>query len=381
MSANDIRREQPLSKQTPTDLLDSILPGLSSVTLADAAKTSESIDTVRFGLNPWYPIHNHTLQGYTFGVQIYRIDRMCLIPLRTWKVPVIEPRTGGFAVGSFDASGGAFPSGSVGSKVSTRLQFPRESAEKLIAAYGAESHQNIGFTVLESLTADTDALKAESILLFRAIMATPINVDWIIGETLKGTDMWLEALPRWLKEVTPKLLDQAMREGVGLYRGDGTANSESDGLARVYKFRHQAFDKGMRMIEEIGRAVAAATDRALNENTGILQVTKTEMIAASRGAKDKKNQTDKLDNWLLTQFPSFRLDTDVERALASTNAVTKAIEASGTENATSLRALLELQRETLLQLQEERKVNNELMKQLLAGQAQAPAGGASAVPA
>lgn len=371
---NDTRRENSPSPDNTADLLDQMFPELTSAAMNEAAKTAESIDTKRFAFNPWYPIPNCTLKGYTFGIQHYILDRMCLIPLKTWKTVVIQPRTGGFAVGSMTGAG-AFPSGSVGSKVDQRLQFPAESAAALMAAYGKDSPNDIGMVMLDSLTATSDADTLESLLLFRAIMATPLDIEGV-SERLMGKDLWLEALLDlgslygtakwskidWLNRTAPKLLAQAIQNGVPMY-ASGTQSSSRP--VRVVPLSPQAQAKGEALIEDMKRALRAAAVRALHPEMGVLPKTKKEMTASARGSKDMKNQTDNLDNWLLTQYVCFSLDTDVERANNANASLIEAIR-EGRSNEDGIAEFMALQRETLEQLKEANKANSELAQSNLA---------------
>lgn len=342
---------QPRPQERSTDvntsqILKSIASDLTSEVLIETGRTAESIDTVLFGFNPWCPIPNIELKGFLFGVQYVVLERMCLIPLKTWKTPDIQPRLGGFAVGAI-TSGGAFPSGAVGSRVTQKLQFPSQSAKNLLTVYGKDSSTNIGFTVFRSLGGDTDLLKLESLILFRSVMETRLEKD---GP--RGIDMTLEALPRFLAGEAPKLLKEVIVNGFDI-NGD------------MFKLSKGCQHKGELMIEDIVNSVAAATRRALDENSGILPHTKQDLIAAAKGLRDVKVSEDRLDSWLLTQFPSYSLDTDVERATRANRSVTDAIRESGQDNALTLRELLDMQRQTMDHLHESQEANKLLVARLL----------------
>jgi len=86
-------------------------------------------------------------------------------------------------------------------------------------------------------------------------------------------------------------------------------------------------------------------------------------VAASKGINDSKALPDKLDQWLLGQFPSFSLDTDVERAARANAGVADAIRASGVQNAQSTSQLIEMFQETLKQLSEQTAINRQLLEE------------------
>lgn len=342
MAANE--KPQERSTQESAALLESLTPGLSAASLAEVGRQEESLDSVMFAFNPWQIIPNVDLKGFRFGVHHVVLPRMSLIPLVTWKNPEFIPRTQGFALAVVTPSG-SFPGGNVGSKIETRLQFPSKSAQILLEAYGDDGANDIGFRVLRSLTADSDTGKIESVLLFRALMETALDSD-----VAPGSQWLLEHLPTFLRDVAPLLLKRAIVDGV-------------DVQGRAVKLPTRSRAKGERLLAELQSAIAGAHRRALDQNTGILPFTKSELIASGKGLKERKALPDKLDEWLLTQFPSFSLDTDVERAMRANQGVTNAIRESGQENATTLRDLLDMQRQTLDQLAAANALNRELMAQ------------------
>jgi hypothetical protein len=333
----------------PSQLLDSIMTGLTGRSLAIAAKTEESIETVRFMFHPWTPLPNISLQGRKYGVQHNVLQRMELIPLSTWKLPVILPRQGGFAFGGTTGGPfGAFPTGSVGSRVEHRLQFPIESVLNLILAYGSEGPNNIGMVELGSLKGDTDRVKAENILLFKAIMDP-------------AQDVILEKMPEYLSETAPQLAEAACENGVKL-------------MGRVIPMSPLAPEKSTVLLREINASITAATVAGKR----ILANTKSDLADAKIGQADVKRKLDDLDKWLLGQFPSFSMDSDVERAAQATAGVVDAIQ-KGNISGASMEQLVAMQQRTLEELAKSNKMNRQLAERLLAVPPPAPAGsGASA---
>lgn len=335
MSAQTRPQERP-------DSLESLMAGISSAELQAAARTPESLTSVMFAFHPWCPIPNVTLSGFTFGIQHVVLKRMDLVPLKAWKTPIIQPRASGFTVGSITL-GGVFPSGAVGSKVEQQWQFPSESARQLLGSYGRGSVNDIGMVILDSLSADSDLDKLRSLMTFHAVMRTPVDEGGPVA-----VDLPMEYLPAFLKNDANKLLQRLVLHGM-VVRGEEVR------LAKGGQKR------GELMIAGIAESINAATRRATDEGTGILPQTKRQLIGASKGLKDVKVLPDLLDTFLLEQFPSYSLDTDVERATRANRSVTDAIQASGKESALTLRELLDMQRQTLEQLAQANELNRQLM--------------------
>lgn len=319
------------SKPNASQLLSRLMPHLSSERLAEQARTYESPENVLFAFHPWpHAIPNSTLAGYSFGVHHFTLPRMQLIELVLWKNPLIQPRQGGFAVGAI-TTGGAFPSGSVGSRVDQISQYPSVSAKKLLEAYSAGGANNLGLIVFRTLGGDTDEAKLESVLLFEALMQTPLEEGAPTGQKVL-----LEDMPRFLNEHAPKLLERALEEGISI-----------DGVP--YRFSKKAAERGEGMIADIHESIKAITHRALNEGSGILPMTKRDLTMAGKGVKEVKYATDRLDDLFLVQYPSFSMDTEVERAARATQNVVNAIREQQTQPQHSDEQLLSLFQQTVEQ--------------------------------
>jgi hypothetical protein len=103
------------------------------------------------------------------------------------------------------------------------------------------------------------------------------------------------------------------------------------------------------LLSEIRQSVSLAEEAALSPSVGILPKTKEGLnITANRGTGGKTH-LDALDEWLLKQYPSFEMDTDVERARA---AMQNAIESSGQGNQEVLSTMVQMikQQQTTLDL-------------------------------
>jgi len=345
---------------TAASILSLINPALTSERLADAAKTTESIDTVQFAFHPWADIPNISLQGFGKGIQHPILRRLSAIPLMTWKTPNIIPRAGGFTVGSI-TSGGAFPSGSVGSKNEPRLQFPSESAANFLIAWGNDGLCDIGGRILHSLTAHTDRDKLESLAVFRAVMETGPHA---------GADLVLEQLPEFLEEGgrAYELLRAAVRTGV---------NFGTEQQPNIVPMGTIGVGKGQKMIREISGSIVAAT---LAGNR-ILDATKSDLADAKIGVKDVKRKLDLLDKWLLKQFPSFSLDSEVERAAQATAPLGDAIRTANENQAITIEQLMEMQARTLAQLTAANETNARLVEKLITMQTGQTGGQQEATPA
>src|SRR5215218_8943029 len=119
---------------------------------------TESLAALMFGWHPWDKLDNRKTHGVRFGMpgEYANLPRMVLIYLPALEVPKLRPKNNGFAVGKVTPFG-VSASAAVGSDVDIRPQYPSQLAEKLKKAYGDR-----GFTVFESLTAETDEGKEES---------------------------------------------------------------------------------------------------------------------------------------------------------------------------------------------------------------------------
>lgn len=253
----------------------------------------ENTNVLKFAVHPWQDLDNRKTHGIRYGMsgEYAILRRMELLFLPTFRVPKLRPKNNGFAIGSvtpFGVSAGA----GVGSDVESVLQYPSQTAAKLKKAYGDR-----GLVVLESLTAETDADKEESILLFEGVMKTsPARAEGDEEDPPAGVAVIMEDLPAWLEDVAPAMLEHALAEGVVVE-------------GRRYTLKPSALDKGLAMIAELQGMIKAGNARAI----AVLKKTKKELAAAAKGVNDSKAIEDALDEFLKYQHPSFSFDTDVDR--------------------------------------------------------------------
>lgn len=310
-----------------------------SVTEPAQERRSESVNTLKFAWHAWDKINNRATHGIRYGMggEYAELKRMELIFLPTLEVPKLKPKNNGFAVGKVTPFG-VTAAAAVGSDVEIRLQYPSQTAAMLLKAYGDK-----GLIILESLTAEVDADKEESILVYEAVMKTIPE-----GQELAGVDVIMEDLPKFLRDEAPKLLSHAIKHGVSY------DNVE-------YKLKPSARAKGLKMIAELQAGIATSNKAAIT----VLKKTKKELGAANKGINDSKALPDPQDEFLLHQHPSFSLDNEVERAARASEGTINAIRESAGDNTALLQQMAENNR--LLAQQ------NQLLMQQQQGKQKAPA--------
>lgn len=353
------REEKQPSSSAMLSSLDSSLTG-DVIQLVDVKP--EDPRTVRFVFNSWMNLLNINASGFKHGVRYLELQRMKALPIRTWPVAVFRPRPprGGGIFGLAALSnatehlGGGFTPGADNTvRNRSRLQYPNESVSRLISAHGGDNLNSVGLVELKSLAAIEDAEKVESILLFRAVMETPLD-----GAT-PGNERLLEHLPEFLATEARELLMRAITDGLQL---KGTK----------FKFSKEAGAKGTSMIKDIGESVTFAHKRALSKKTGVLEVTKTQMAAWKAGDKVQgKINLDERDEFLLAQFPSYSMDTEVERAGRASAGVAAAIADSANSQNDVLMQMVKNQELMAQQIQQQAETTNRLLEIIAADRAAA----------
>lgn len=297
----------------------------------DSANIMERVENARavwYAWHPWMDLNNLGGGGPLFGVPYGTLKRMSLIPLSVFLVPKILPRSVGFQPQNW-AGGGEMtkdeqglvsadifqsyaPLAKVGGKVIQEDQMPSVSAKNLLKA-----HRDTGMTILTSLTAPDEIRRAQSLLLYHAIMDSPVETD--DEESHTGGEVRLQDLafntltqrPGFLDVTAPLLLERALRDGVRLPMGEDEAGVLT---YRMVKLNPELERNGLMLIDELKDGVERATDRAIGEQMGILTATAKEMAAARMSQSGNKIQMDKRDKWLAAEFYDFSLDSESERA-------------------------------------------------------------------
>ena len=293
---------------------DAIIPDLSST-----IKRVESVNTVRFVFHPWLPINNLGADGFALNVHYLVLDRLKLIPITVFDYTrIINKRSGFSLMSSIVGDIGGIPGrGQV--ELETVMQMPATSIDYLRTAHGAK-----GLVELESLISANPEELHYSYGLYHSIFREAQN-DEDLKRGHRPPGLVLEDFPRWLDKDASRLLFDMQGENV---------------------------EKGAKLISEIRKSIDLAFEAALSPSVGILPKTKEGLnITANRGTGGKTH-LDAQDEWLLKQFPSFEMDTDVERARM---AMQTAIEAgnAGQQNVTKVMVELMAQQQAAMAQQQQ----------------------------
>lgn len=358
------------TESTPQDgnlaaMLKDFTSELSTAEIDRSNRQAENLATMKFVWHPWADVNNRGVNKNRGDIKYSVLPRMQLIPIYAWPVPVIKPAQGGFSVGSY-TSYGAFM-GPVGTVVSQRSMLAHESIRLIEKWYG-----HFGLRSLEALKAETDLDKFEAFLLYEGVMnnvrrLNPQAEDELAGETMRGVDICIEDLPAFLQNDAPQMLSYILEHGVN-FTGSKLAPGFKAGFYRFNRERRTAVEtKGGRMIGEMLRNVEAAIDCALNEETGILVVTRGQLAQAGMQITGAKARMDRLDEFLIKQFPSFSMDTAVERASRANQGVVSAVEGATAAQAGVTNSMLEQNRqllEALLDMKREQNETNNRLSQI-----------------
>lgn len=291
--------------------------GPRGVGLAGPRRLAETMQTVAFCFHPGMDIPNIGRQGFNFNVPYPALRRMEPILLHVFPAARIKPRTTGVGfIGATASSGiadergfeygGAVPAGGAGKHIERYNQMPSVSANYLVTA-----HKQRGMVRLDSMTSQGDEELNLHVALFDAVFRTPFLKD------KRAVDVELEHWPAFIDQVAGKLLGRFLKR---------------DGLPEDFE------DRGRQLIREVGKSVEGLRSYALNPSTGVLPTTKKEMEVAAKTGQGKFFLNDE-DQFLLKQFPSFKMDSEVERAQA---AMRQTLEHNGQNSSDNTAALLKL---------------------------------------
>ncbi len=339
----------------PTDFAQQLYQhgGSGVADLEETLREVETIKAVRFCLHAWMPFPNFGPDGFRFNVHYPELPRLEPIVLPTVTRPEIKgpaPR-GGFGllgnIGTWRGSdttsgrgeddfspgfGGNIPAGQ-GAQVEQVYQRPAESVYNLLTAFGG-----YGLVELKSMASDEGGLEL-SFLLFEAVMGEARSEEELdAGRRPAG--LVLEDFPGWLSRGAP----DAFRYAAARKKVSRMVRLR-DGRFELREFPFRATPDEEARAEALISAVAAsvkqATTRALNPDNGVLPKTRRLMQVGKNGGVEGKHHHDTLDLFLMGQFPSFPMDTDVDRAQT---AVREAVVAGG-ENAAAVAEALRRQAE------------------------------------
>lgn len=299
---------------------------LTTQAIEEALVSAGNLARTKFMFNPWVDIPNSGIGGNRGGLKPYAVlPRMTLIPLYAWQVAKIKNRTSGNISGEQ-----VIGKVRVGTITVQANQLADESEAFISKAYG-----KLPIVALNSLTADDDITRREAFMLFEAAMRvrrsdlTQEQIALLSEEefdefpNIRGVDVLMEDLPDFLKLGAPIALRFAVRHGMVVPDHLRTPLLPED----FYHFRPEAGTKGMAMLRDMGIGASRAVDLAVGP-AGVLEISRSEISAAGMGQRDKKNQTDPLDKALLAQFPTFSMDTPIERAQRANEPLIRAIQES-----------------------------------------------------
>jgi hypothetical protein len=317
----------PEVRQTHNNIADTLRelsgPGVAIPDLSSTIRRVESVNTVKFIFHPWIPIENLGPDGFAFNVHYARLERLKLIPIPVFDYARVINQSHGFSLMSAIVGDiGAIPSRGQ-NRIETLMQMPTTSIEALRIAHGKR-----GLVELESLIANDEQDLRYSFGLFNSLFREADGeADLDRGQRPEG--LLLENFPGWLDHDAPRLVETLAKEIAGFDT-----------------------ERAFKLLSEIRHSIALAEEAALSPSIGILPRTKEGLnITANRGTGGKTH-LDAVDEWLLKQYPSFEMDTDVERARL---AMQTAIEAgnAGQQTVTKLLAdVLERQERTASQQQQ-----------------------------
>src|ERR1051325_6524614 len=328
--------------------------------LTETVRQVESVKSVKFAFHPWLPISNFGSDGFRFNIPYAVLERLTLIPLAVFRYPRITPRGGQFAFGlstlGVDPTGfstafevGAVPAMGSQNKVETLMQMPSVSMNALYTAYS-----KFGMVELEALASHDEAKLSENFILFNAVMGlarcdeegNELEQDLEAG--LRSKHFTLEDLlkpspdlmdPRhsrsisWLETGAPRALRAALK-GVSI-------------KGQRYAIAQSQIASGEKLIEQLKQSVYRAHQAALNPADGILPRTKELLNITANKGTGGKTHLDNQDSWLLSEYPSFKMDTDVERAQKAMQGAIEAGNQTNDEFKTGVMAILQQQQQTM----------------------------------
>lgn len=372
------QRERSLGASAPINL-----GALAAHEIDKANRQSQSLQTMMFVWHCWLDITNRTGTGNAGKLRYSTLPRTELIPLFAHPVYNITAGAGGFSYGGQMGDMKASEDGNLvhgfgtyaagGKSVNTpRSMLAHESRIFIEKNYGEKGPGAAGCLVLESLTAEDDAAKVEAIMLYEGVMKNTRPIGE--GEnSVRGVDVLIEDLPEWLRTEAPQMLDYILKNGVD-YAPGVIAEKIKLGIATGhYRLEATARAKGKAFIKDLLRNVTVAVRLAVDKQRGILSITKGEIQKAKSHMPDSKQRPDFRDEFLLEQFYSFSMDTDVERAQRANQPLAASLERSAEVSNMTTQAMLDHNRMLLEEMKAMRAEVNALHSQLASLKTKQPA--------
>ncbi len=322
--------------------------------LRETVRQVESIKSVRFAFHPWLPIPNFGSDGFRFNIPYPVLERLQLIPLAVFPYPRITPRANGqFALGMATLTE-AVPAMGSQSKVETLMQMPATSMRDLYTAYS-----RFGMVELTSLLSQDEEELSESFILFHAVMGLARTNDdgSELQEDLEAGRRSVNYTLEHLLKPSPDLMDPRASSSLS-WLDNGAHLALRASLKGVtikgqrYAIAQSQIARGEKLIEEIKQSVYRAHQAALNPSDGILPRTKELLNITANKGQGGKTHLDNQDSWLLSEYPSFRMDTDVERAQKAMQGAIEAGNQSGDEFKNGVMAMMQQQQQMMAQQQQ-----------------------------
>lgn len=254
------------------------------------------LDTKALDVDMDNPSGNGTSSGIGY------LKRLRLIPVTSTQKPVINNKEGfavsNVAVGTIGADGqaglGSGLSGSGKTNVSAAWHYAQEKITDMVYTFG-----RYGLVTLKALAAfDTNELNRCK-TIFRVVTAG------LSDKTL------LEDMPEYFGDISPYLLDKK-RANFPMTADDCIAAAaegvlELDG--RPIKLNEIDLNAAISVAADLKGSILGAHYAALDlDGNGILAKTREGIQT------QQKRGYDKADMWLMNQFPSFPMDTELEKS-------------------------------------------------------------------
>lgn len=332
----------------------------------------EQLTSIRFVFHAWDNLKILTPDGPMVNLDTKRIDvdndglgggidhlkRLRLIPITTTTRPIINNVLGFAAsptlIGGTDQNGQAgLGHGLVGggrTNVKEEFSYPSEKIDDLLATFG-----KLGLIAVNNLSANDERSERRAQEIFAVIMSglSDRTILEDIPEYFSTRNFFLEnKRPLGIEKTAEKLLEEAANTGLQIpdkvvMIGDGKSVNIGEKPIRLTATEYTI---GLKLIEEIQTSLAFAEVAAIGADTH-------STLPKTREGRQtgQKKSYDALDRWLMAQYPSFAMDTEIEKA---NNQMIRALENAAGGEPVSNGVPVEL-------YLDEKKRNDELQKEVI----------------
>lgn len=281
--------------------------------------TIDMLSEIRYAFHPWQNLSIIGNDGVLFHIDPIAIDvdddgrgggiahlkRMRLLPITTTQTPVINNKDGFSVSNVFVGSAGAGETVNLSS-----LQHHTKTNVRADWSYPAQKLQDMNYTFgkygligINAFAAKDQKEVRRHQMLFRLLMS--------------GTDdrTLLEDLPEYFGSISPYLLD---KRPANFPRGTAAKIIETAAAAGKdgFEFGDEQIAVSPKEIEQLQILHDELATSILSAHTAALDAGSGGILAATRDAiqKGEKRGIDKADQWLMSQFPSFPMDTQLEKS-------------------------------------------------------------------